>query len=193
MRALNDVVIRFSKSAGLFVLAFVVAIGSLQFVFFPINVAFAELTGGLQPFDFQNDLTVEQIFQQLPQYTDAVVNLYVAFAFVDYFFPFFASVFLGALACFSLRHLSTTAYGWANQRCLFVLFFLPAVFDWFENCFALTVIFSYPNELTTVAGLLVIAKKGKLACVAISQIVAWTLLVLAALRWLGRKVGLVRA
>jgi hypothetical protein len=193
MNALNTLVIRFSQSAGLFILSAVVAFGSLFLVFFPINVAFAELTGGLQPFDFQNGLTVEQIFEQLPLYTEAVKQLYIAFAYVDYFFPFFASMFLAALAAFSLRHLSPAGYASVSKRNLFVLFFLGCAFDWAENCFALTVIFSYPEKMMTAANLLVLAKKGKLACVMIFQGIAWTLLAFSTLKWLGKKIGLIKA
>jgi len=185
MGALNRAVIRFSQSAGLFLLASVVAFGVLGLVFFPINIAFAELTGGLQPFDFQNDLTVEKIFAQLPRYTEPVRQLYIAFAYADYFFPFFASMFLAALSAFSLRHLSPGAYEWINARNLFVVFFLGCAFDWLENLFALIVIFSYPEKMAVAANLLVLSKAGKLTCVMIFQGVTWLLFALAVLKWLG--------
>jgi hypothetical protein len=191
MNALNKLVVRFSQSAGLFILSAIVAFGALFLVFFPLNVAFAELTGGLQPFDFQNELTVEQIFEQLPLYSEPAKQLYIAFAYVDYFFPFFASLFLAALACFSLRHLSPKTYGWMNANNLFVLFFIGCAFDWTENCLALTVIFSWPEKMSTAASLLVLAKKGKLTCVLFFQAVTWILLILAALKWAGRKTGII--
>jgi hypothetical protein len=191
MNALNSLVVRFSRSAGLFILSAIVTFGALFLVFFPINVAFAELTGGLQPFDFQNALTVEQIFEQLPLYSESAKQLYIAFSYVDYFFPFFASLFLAALACFSLRHLSPKAYDWMNAKNLFALFFLSCAFDWAENCFALTVIFSWPEKMTTTANLLVLAKKGKLTFVIFFQAVTWILFALAALKWAGRKAGII--
>jgi len=187
--SLNRLAIRFSGSFGLFLLSAIVAFGSLGLVFFPINAAFAELTGGLQPFDFQNSLTTEQIFEQLPRYTEAARTLYIAFAYVDYFFPFFASLFLAALAAFSLRHLSGAWYQKVSSRNLFALFFIGCAFDWAENCFALTVIFSWPEQMTTAATLLVLAKQGKLTAVMIFQALAWTLALLAGLKWLGRKIG----
>jgi hypothetical protein len=193
MRWLNALIVRFSSSASLFSLAIVVAFGSLFAVFGPIRKAFSELTGGEVPFDFQNSLTTAQVFEQLPSYTENAKQLYYAFSFVDYFFPFFAGMFLAAIAAFSLRHLSPRAYAWADGRSLFPLLMIGTGFDWLENVFALTVISAYPEEMVTAASLMVLAKKGKLAFVVLSQAIGWGLLLLAALAWIGRRLGLLRS
>ena len=183
MRQLNDLIIRCSKSWRLFLLSVVVAFGSLFAVFGPVRIAFAELTGGLAPFDFQNVLSVDEIFDQLATWNEAAVQLYYAFSFVDFFFPFFAGLFLAGIAAFSLRHLSPGLYGRVAERRLFPLLMLGTAFDWLENLCALFVIGRYPAEMTAAAGLLVVAKQGKLAAVALSQLIAWSLLLLAAVKW----------
>jgi hypothetical protein len=192
MRHLNELILRFSSSPWLFGLAFVVAFGSLFAVFGPITLAFGELTGGEQPFDLQNRLTVEQIFAQLPHYTETARQLYYAFSFVDFFFPFFAGIFLAAIAAFSLRHLSPRAYAWVNARNLFVLMMTGTACDWAENCLALVVISQYPQQFTGVATALVLVKQAKLFFVLLAQLVGWSLLLLAGLKWLGQRLGLFR-
>jgi hypothetical protein len=192
MKLLNDLVIQVSRSAWLFVMAAIFAFGSLGIVFFNINDVF-EVMVDAEMFDFQNDLTVDLIYEQLPNYSYAARKLYFAFIFVDFFFPFFASLVLGSAAAFALRHLSTKWYENLNTRNLFILFFVPTVFDWCENIFALIVINSYPEELTFAATMLIIAKKGKLASVMLMQAGTWLLLLVTALKWAGSKVGLIKA
>ena len=192
MKLLNGFVIQVSRSAWLFAIAAIFAFGSLGVVFFNINDVF-EVMVDAQMFDFQNDLTVDRIFEQLPNYSYAARKLYFAFIFVDFFFPFFAGLVLAAAAAFALRHLSTKWYDSFDGKNLFALFFIPTVFDWCENIFALIVINGYPNELTFAATMLVLAKKGKLASVMLMQAFTWLLLLMTALKWAGSKVGMIKA
>jgi hypothetical protein len=192
MKRLNNLVILVSQSAWLFVMAAVFAFGSLGIVFFNINDVF-EVMVGAQMFDFQNDLTVAMIYEQLPNYSYAARKLYFAFIFVDFFFPFFAGLVLAASATFALRHLSTKWYDSLDGRNLFALFFIPTLFDWCENIFALIVVNGYPDELTVAATMLVIAKKGKPASVMLMQAGTWILLLMAALKWAGSKAGFIKA
>ena len=192
MKLLNNLVIQVSRSAWLFVMAAIFAFGSLGIVFFNINDIF-EVMVGAQMFDFQNDLTVDLIFEQLPNYSYAARKLYFAFIFIDFFFPFLAGLVLAAAAAFALRHLSDKWYETFDTRNLFALFFIPTVFDWCENIFALIVINGYPDELTFAATMLVLAKKGKLASVLLMQAGTWLLLIVTALKWAGLKVGLIKA
>lgn len=203
MKALNNLVIQVSHSAGLFIFSAILAFGSLFIVFFNINDVFEAIVGA-QLFDFQNDLTVEQVFEQLPNYNESAIALYYAFVFIDFLFPVFASLTLGAASAFAIRYLSPGWYGKINGLNLFAVYFIPAIFDWLENFSAIAVINAYPNELTLAAGLLVIAKKGKLTMVMIMQLVSWTFLLLALLKWIWtflflpllqwirRKVGLIK-
>lgn len=191
MQTLNNLVIRVSQSGWLFIFSAVFAFGSLYFVFFNINEVFENMVGA-QLFDFQNDLSVVMVFEQLPNYFWATKKLYYAFLFVDFFFPFFAGLVLAAAAAFALRHLSAKWYDTINGRNLFWVFFIGTFFDWAENIFALTVVTAYPEELTWAATLLVVAKKGKLASIMVMQSATWLLLAASALVWAGRKAGFIK-
>ncbi len=183
MQSLNDLMLRFSRSWPLFVLAAVVTFGSLYLFTSVIGPRFAELTGGSPPFDLQNTLTVEQVYAQLPNYSAAARRLYYLFSAIDFAFPLFASLFLAAIAAFSLRYLWPTGYAWITARRLWVLLLLPAVFDWAENVFALTVITAYGQEMRGAAAMMIYAKLGKLSLVTVSQVLGWGLLLLAGLKW----------
>jgi hypothetical protein len=191
MKALNNLVIRVSHSGGLFLFSAVLAFGSLFIVFFNINNVFEPIVGA-QLFDFQNELTVDQIFEQLPNYNESAVALYYAFVFVDFLFPVFASLTLAAASAFAIRYLSSEWYEKINGLNLFTVYFIPAVFDWIENISAISVIGAYPTELTLAASVLVIAKKGKLAAVMTMQLISWFFLLLALLKWVGRKAKIVK-
>jgi len=183
LQSLNDLMLRFSRSWPLFLLAAVVTFGSLYLFTGVIGPRFAELTGGSPPFDLQNALTVDQVYEQLPAYPEDARRLYYLFSAIDFAFPLFASLFLAAIAAFSLRYLWPTGYDWVTERRLWVLLLLPAVFDWAENVFALTVITNYGQELRGAAAMLIYAKLGKLSLVTVSQLLAWGLLLLAAIKW----------
>lgn len=183
MQSLNDLMLRFSRSWPLFLLAALVTFGSLYLFTGVIGPRFTELTGGSPPFDLQNTLTVDQVYEQLPNYPDEAKRLYYLFSAIDFAFPLFANLFLAAIAAFSLRYLWPAGYDWVTARRLWVLLLLPALFDWAENVFALTVITNSGQELRTVAALLIYAKLGKLSLVAVAQLLAWGLLLLAAIKW----------
>lgn len=188
MKSLNNLFITVSHSGWLFIFSAIMAFGSLFIVFFNINAVFEPIVGA-QLFDFQNELTVEQVFDQLPNYNEAAIDLYYAFVFVDYLFPVFASLTLGAASAFAIRYLSTKWYEKINSLNLFAIYFIPAMFDWIENTAAIIVINGYPNELTAIAGVLVLAKKGKLTTVMLMQLVSWAILLIALLKWIGSKIG----
>jgi len=191
MRWYNDLVIRVSKSAWLWIMSTVFAFGSLYFVFLNINVPFEAIVGA-QMFDFQNELTVEQIFAQLPNYDEHARALYTAFMFIDFYFPFFAGLTMAAVAAFALRHLAPGKYAQIDAKNLFALFLIPTLFDWGENISAIITVGAYPEELTAAATALVLFKKGKLASVMLAQTITLLLLLAATLKWLGVKVGIVK-
>lgn len=190
MRWYNDLVVRVSYSAWLWVMSAVFAFGSLYFVFLNINVPFEKIVGA-QMFDFQNALTVEQIFRQLPHYDDQARALYTAFLFIDFYFPFFAGLVMAAAGAFAWRYLAPGFYAKFDARGLFVVFLVPTLFDWGENIFAITVVAAYPEELSWAAAMLVLCKKGKLATVMLFQGVVWLSLAAAVLKWTGRRLGLI--
>ena len=182
MRWYNDLVVRVSHSAFLWLMSTVFAFGSLFFVFMNINVPFEHAVGA-QMFDFQNELTVEQIFAQLPYYDEHVRALYNAFLFIDFYFPFFAGLTLAAAAAFAWRILAPGFYENFRNRNLFALFLIPTLFDWSENLSAIVVVGAWPDELTWAATALVLFKKGKLATVMLLNLVTGVSLVAAALKW----------
>jgi len=191
MRWYNDLVIRTSKSPWLFINSAIFAFGSLAFVFMNINVPF-EVIVGAQMFDFQNSLTTEQIFTQLKNYDESARALYHAFLFIDFYFPFFAGLVMAAAGAFAWRHLSPRHYEAIRMRNLFIIFMIPTFFDWGENLFALTVVNAWPDELGWAAAGLVLCKKCKLASMMFLQAVVFLSLVLALLKWLGAKVGMIK-
>ena len=191
MNALNSVIIRISKSGWLYVFVFAGFFGTLQ-ALLRIGERFPKLAAGAVPFDLQNQLRVEQIFTQLAGYTEEAFQLYYVFTAIDYFFPLFAGLFLGATAAFLLRHSLPRWYAIAEEKNLFVLFLLATLFDWLENITLLSVMAGYPNELSSIATLAVAAKMGKLAFVFLFQGLVLLLLVFSAGKWLARKSGLVK-
>ncbi len=189
---INTLVIYCSQQAWLFLLCIVVAFGALGAVFMPLGRVFAELSGGARMYDFQNALSVAQVIEQLPLYTGAARDVYFAFSFVDYFFPFFAGLFLAAIAAFSLRHLAPAAYAWVSARRLWPLLLLGTLCDWSENLLALALIAGQPADPAALASSLVLAKQAKLLFVMAAQAIGWSLLLLATLKWLGQRLGLIR-
>lgn len=190
MRWYNDLVIRVSQSAVLWILSAFTAFGSLYFVFLNLRIPFEEIVGSPM-FDFQNQLTVEQIFAQLPNYDEQAQALYTAFMFVDFYFPFFAGLSLAAAGAFAWRYVAPGFYAAVDNRKLFALFLIPTLFDWCENISAILVVNAYPDELTWAAGMLVLFKKGKLATVMVGNAVVGFSLVLLPVKWIGVKVGIV--
>jgi len=192
MRWYTDLVVRVSHSFFLWIMSAIFAFGSLAFVFMNLRVPF-EKTVGSPMFDFQNSLTVEQIYAQLPLYDESMFALYRAFLFVDFYFPFFAGLVMAAAGAFAWRHLMPARYDVIKSRNLFALFLIPTLFDWSENIFAIIVVDAYPDEVRWAATLLVLCKMGKLATVMLAQGIVLLSLVAAGLKWLGTKAGLIKA
>ncbi len=191
-KPISNLVVLASQRAWLFALALVIAFGSLNAAFGPLGSVFAELTGGELMLDFQNRLTVDDVFAQLPAYTENARQTYYAFSFVDFFFPFFAGLFQAAIAAFSLRHINRATYTWVTERNLWAVLMLATLFDWMENSFALAVVSSYPDELRTAAQLMIYAKYAKLSCTLMSMAIGFSLLAVAALKWLATTLGVIR-
>lgn len=138
---------------------------------------------GFVVFDMQNKLTVPHVFEQLSAYTPETKQLYYAFSFVDFMFPFFAALFMAAAAAFALRHAFNEFYLRVRDSSLFALLFLPTALDWTENIFALTVISSYPDQRETAAALMIWAKQGKLVSIVIAQTAVLIALLASGWRW----------
>jgi len=189
MTRLQNLILRCSKSPVAYIAA---VLGfSLSFlVLFRIAEAFSTVTGGLQPFDMQNTLRVEDVSEQLARYTEDSRRLYAWFAFVDYIFPLAGGFFAASSGAFLLRHGVPATYAWLESRRGLAIFFLPTLFDWLENVADIAVIFPEPPPVPSLATLLIVFKTLKLGSLFLSQ---GTLVLLAL--WLGvrKAVGLARS
>jgi len=183
VKRLNDLVVLTSRSGWLYLLSIVAAFGSLFFVFGNINAVMLDVTGH-DLFDLQNSLTVAQVFEQSRAYTPEAKQLYYAFSFVDFFFPFFAALFMAATAAFALRHGLPDFYRKMNAASLFTLLFTPTVFDWIENVLALIVVSGFPEQRETAASLMVLAKKAKLGAIVAAQLMVLAALLASAVAWI---------
>ena len=142
MRFISDFVVRTSTSPWLFLMSVVLGPLTLIFVLLPLMQAFSGVTAGVQPFDWQPDLTAEQIEDQVSLYTDAARNIYLAHTFIDFLFPVFFGTFFGAIAAFFLRKGSPDIHMWMCRYGLYGLFLLTALFDLLENVGAVGVVWS---------------------------------------------------
>jgi len=187
MRRLGDFIVHTSESLPRFLLAVVLGPGMLFLGLFPIMHGFTALAGGLQPFDWQNELTVADITEQLSAYTEPVRQLYYAHAFIDFVFPVFSAAFFGAIAGFALRHGLPAFYGWAARYGLFALFLVSVPFDYVENTGSLVAILRLPGPPGFWADLIVFSKPFKLATEAVLPVATGLALVAGALGWLRRR------
>jgi hypothetical protein len=184
--ALNQLVIRTSRSAWRFLAVTGIAVIAITLLN-RIGKAFPAAAGGAAPFDLQNGLTSGEVVAQLAGYTELARWMYYVFTMIDYVFPFAAGLSLAAAGAFALRNGFPAVYQAFEQRRLFPLFLLGTAFDWCENVAALAAIWSYPGDVQTIATLLVIAKRLKLACVIATQLAVALLLAGAGVRALGRR------
>lgn len=90
MRALNRLIIQWSRRWWMFVVAAVASALSFQSLYV-IGERFERVTAGYAPFDLQNPITVAAILEQLPAYTDASRTLYWVFIAADTIFPVIAA------------------------------------------------------------------------------------------------------
>lgn len=183
MQWLNTLILKCSRSLWAFVAMWLGSTLSIAVLLW-IGVAFAAATEGLQPFDLQDDLTVDQALAQLPRYTAESHRLYVLFAAVDFAFPLVASLASAAAAAFLLRHGLPAASAWLEARRGLLVLLLPTLFDWLENVAALAFIHLGSAPSPALATLLVVFKRLKLG----SLRVLWALLVLLAVVAVVRKV-----
>lgn len=185
---LQDLVIRISKTWWLYLIVLFLFIGSLQ-VLMRIGERFPAYAAGAVPFDLQNDLQADQVYAQVAGYTDQARELYYAFTLVDYAFPFFAGLFITATVAFALRYGVPRFYEALVARKLLLVLMLATAFDWLENVLAGLVIALYPAETAWLPGLLVAAKKCKLAFMWVSNGAMLLAVLTAAGTWLGRRIG----
>jgi hypothetical protein len=185
--SLQNFALRISRTWWLYLVVVFLAFGSLR-ALMVIGELFPPQAGGSPPFDLQNELSALQVYPQVAAYTVKARELYYAFTLIDYAFPFFAGLFIVATIAFALRHSLPSWYDWLVARKLLPVFMLGSAFDWLENITAVTIINLYPTEVAWLPGLLVLAKRCKLALTIVAQAFMVLVLLLAAGKWLVRKV-----
>ena len=178
--------IRISRSWWLYLTVLGLFIGSLQ-ALTRIGALFPAYAAGAIPFDLQNGLLPEQVYAQLANYSDSARQLYYAFTLIDYAFPFFAGLFMTATVAFALRNSRPKLYDALVARRLLLVLMIATAFDWLENVTAVAAIALYPMEISWLPGLLVLAKKCKLAFMVVSNAAMFAALLYAAGHWLVGK------
>jgi hypothetical protein len=185
---LQDLIVRISKTWWLYLIVLLLFTGSLQ-ALLRIGERFPAHAAGEAPFDLQDDLQAAQVYPQLAGYTDQARELYYAFTLIDYAFPLFAGLFIAATVASALRYGAPRFYAVLVARKLLPLLMLATAFDWLENVVAVWIIASYPPGNSWLPGLLVAAKKCKLAFMWFGTGAMLLAVLAAAATWLGRRIG----
>lgn len=185
---LQDLVIRISKTWWLYLIVLFLFVGSLQ-ALMRIGELFPAYAGGAVPFDLQNELQPAQVYPQVAGYTEPARQLYYAFTLIDYAFPFFAGLFIAATTAFALRYSLPRFYAALVARKLLPVLMLATAFDWLENIAALAAIVTYPPGTSWLPGVLVLAKKCKLAFMVAGNAVMFLAILTAASTWVARRIA----
>ncbi len=183
MRGLNNLIIRWSRPWWPLLAAAAAGFGSFQLLLL-IGERFATVTGGYRPFDLQNPLSLAEMVEQLPRYTEASRTLYWIFIVADMVFPVVAALPLALLLAKALRG---TGRRWARRALQRGLAFRPllvAVLDWVENGFFVATVALYPRDITAWATLALAMKATKIRLLALSNTAIAGLALYAAIRWL---------
>lgn len=183
--ALQNLIVRISRTWWLYLLVTGLAVGSLL-VLQEIAAAFRPPASGLDPLDLQNQLAPGEVYAQFASYEPGAAEIYLRFALVDFGFPLFAGLFVAATIAWSLRSALPGLYRALTDRRLLVLPLLGTAFDWMENLAVLIALGLYPVEVGGLPALVVGAKCLKLGAVAISNLAMFGLLAVAAARHAGQ-------
>jgi hypothetical protein len=177
--ALQRLIVRISATGTWYVAVLVVAVGSFT-TLMRIGTAFPDVAAGNAPFDLQNGLAASDVYPQLSGWTPAARQLYFLFSAVDWVFPLAAGLGLAATIAFCLRRSAPRAYAWVTGRTLLPLLLAPTAFDWLENIFAVAAVATYPQGPAWLPAALVVAKRAKLAGLAVVQPVMFGLVLYTA-------------
>ena len=186
MQRLNDLIIRWSRHWWPLLAAAVAGLVTFQLLDL-IGQRFAAVTGGYQPFDLQNPLSLQAIEEQLPRYTAASRTQYSIFIAADMIFPVAAALPLALLLAKTLRGVDR---GWAAsalRRGLALTPFLVAVLDWIENGFFVAVVALYPRAIATWATLALAMKTTKVGLLVLLNPMIAGLALYAVIAWLAAR------
>lgn len=181
--ALQRLIVRISAIGSWYVV--VLAVATVSFTaLMRIGAAFPAVAAGAAPFDLQNGLVAGDVYPQLSGWTPAARQLYFVFSAVDWIFPLAAGLFLAATVAFCLRTSAPQAYAWLTGRTLLPLLLAPTAFDWLENTFAVATVATYPQGPAWLPAALLVAKRAKLAGLAVVQTLMFGMVLYTAGRWL---------
>jgi hypothetical protein len=192
LNQLHELIIECSGKWWKFLLAVIVQVGALLMLQ-RISSDFPEVSGGSPPFDMQNTLQPDQIFEQLTTYTQQAFDLYTVFQVIDFIFPLAASLVIASACAFLLRNISAKIYQKIYSRKLFLLLLVPAGFDYLENIFLFWTVRSWPEQADLAATLAVAAKLGKLGTMTAAFALTGILVVMASLAWVLRRIRTYRS
>ncbi|MEC9375736.1 MAG: hypothetical protein VYA80_05115 [Pseudomonadota bacterium] len=154
--------IPFQNPTGLkTLLTFILAVSSLMFMAFIITPAFQEATSGLSPFDLNFDINAEQIYQDLPFYTDQSRRLYLGFAIVDYIYPALVAIFFSMFWAWIFSKAPNKFFDKLISFGILLFPFLYMLVDWAENTGFLLLIYYYPEEFRGIADVASVLKSFK--------------------------------
>jgi hypothetical protein len=145
---------------------FILAVTGIQsyFLFF-LWGPFFTLNTGVKVFDMQPLLTPENIYAQLPSYTEEAIAVYWKFVALDYVFPV-----TGALGVLVLLVMMCRACTSAFSKTMFKarLWLVPLgiiPFDWLENTGFIILIRLFPVKAWNLAQYVCWCKYAKMLCV----------------------------
>jgi hypothetical protein len=135
---------------------------------------FAGMTNGLSFMDMQPLLSVEQLFEQIPTYSDATVSFYLGWSLFDYAWPFISFT---TMLFISGWLLSFTALQWQQRFWMLVgSAYATVLFDWAENAGFIALVMGLPAQPAWLAQLTLGLHVGKLVCNMVFNLMFWALL-----------------
>jgi hypothetical protein len=151
-----------AQSTGLnILLMFALTVVSFYLMAFVIVPAFNAATAGLDPFDLNFGITAEQMYEELPYYTDESRRLYIWFALADYVYPLANAGFFALLWAWLFRTSPNALLDRLKCYGMLLLPFLFTLIDWSENLGFLIVVFGYPAEYPAIGDLAGLLKGSK--------------------------------
>ena len=142
-------------------LMFALAIAAFYVMAAVMLPLFQEATAGLRPFDLNTEINAEQMYKELPSYTDESRRLYVGFAIADYVYPIAAGAFFALLWAWMFKKSPNRFFDTLQRYGILLFPFLFTLIDWSENLGFLIVIFSYPAEYPLIGDLAGVLKASK--------------------------------
>ena len=152
----------FTQASGAkIILMLLLTIASFYVMAFVVVPLFQEATAGLQPFDLNTGIDAQQMYQELPSYTDESRRLYAWFAVADYIYPIANAAFFALLWAWMFAKAPNPFFAGLRNYGILLLPFLFTLVDWSENLGFLIVIFNYPTEYSAIGDLAGVLKASK--------------------------------